>query len=104
MERLFLKQLSIIIITFSFLGCSTLSESIEDLNGNKMDVSLDKKETLPKPEIDLEKVIETEVINNVWDYLKNNSSYDEIELNEKTLSFMNRPICLLYTSPSPRDS
>jgi len=90
MERLILKQLSIIIITFSFLGCSTLSESIEDLNGNKMDVSLDKKETLPKPEIDLEKEIEAEVINNVWDYLKNNSSYDEIELNEKTLSFMNR--------------
>ena len=90
MERLILKQLSIIIITFSFLGCSTLSESIEDLNGNKMDVSLDKKETLPKPEIDLEKEIEVEVINNVWDYLKNNSSCDEIELNEKTLSFMNR--------------
>ena len=58
MERLILKQLSIIIITFSFLGCSTLSESIEDLNGNKMDVSLDKKETLPKPEIDLETEIE----------------------------------------------
>ena len=90
MERLILKQLSIIIITFSFLGCSTLSESIEDLNGNKMDVILDKKETPPKPEIDLEKEIEVEVINNVWDYLKNNSSYDEIELNEKTLSFMNR--------------
>ena len=90
MERLILKQLSIIIITFSFFGCSTLSESIEDLNENKMDVSLDKKETLPKPEIDLEKEIEAEVINNVWDYLKNNSSYDEIELNEKTLSFMNR--------------
>ena len=90
MERLILKQLSIIIITFSFLGCSTLSESIEDLNGNMIDVSLDKKETLPKPEIDLEKEIEAEVINNVWDYLKNNSSYDEIELNEKTLSFMNR--------------
>ena len=27
-----------------------------------MDVSLDKKETLPKPEIDLEKEIEAEVI------------------------------------------
>ena len=55
-----------------------------------MDVGLDKKETHPKSEIDLEKEIEAEVINNVWDYLKNNPSYDEIELNEKTLSFMNR--------------
>ena len=57
MERLILKQLSIIIISFSFLGCSSLPESNEDLNGNKVDVSLDKKETLPKPEINLEKEI-----------------------------------------------
>jgi membrane-bound lytic murein transglycosylase D len=90
MERLILKQLSIIIISFSFLGCSSLPEFTQDAKGDQVLLSQDKKELDPKPEIAIEKEAKIEVIDNVWDYLKNNSSYEKIELNEKTLSFMNR--------------
>ena len=90
MERHILKQLLLIIISFSFLGCSSLPEFTKDTNGNQVGVTLDNKEINPKPEIIKKEEVEIVVINNVWDYLKNNSSYEEIELNEKALSFMNR--------------
>ena len=87
MERLILKQLSIIIISFSFLGCSSLPEFTKDVKGDQVLLSQDKKEIDPKPEVAIEKEAEIEVIDNVWDYLKNNSSYGKIELNERVFSF-----------------
>ena len=90
MERLIIKKLSIIIISFSFLGCSSLPEFTKDTNVDQVLLSQDKKEKDSKLEISIEKEVEIVVIDNVWDYLKNNSSYEKIELNEKTLSFMNR--------------
>ena len=90
MERLIIKKLSIIIISFSLLGCSSLPEFTKDTNVDQVLLSQDKKEIDPKPEISIEKEADIVLIDNVWDYLKNNSSYEKIELNEKTLSFMNR--------------
>ena len=93
MERRILK-FKLLIISLFIYGCNSVPE---DLVFNDKVIN----QTNAVSTMQVNKIIEVvpEPVN-IWEYLKQKSNYDDVEINEQTLKYMYLSVCSLISTSS----